>query len=84
MEELLIGLIRKQMTHLTRVDMDSALADLGYESFTFIELVVAIEEALGIEFDDEYLNYRRFDNLRAVSTYVDTCVASRDKTAKRG
>lgn len=84
MEELLIGLIQRQMPHLISVDMDSALADLGYESFTFIELVVGIEEALAIEFDDEYLDYRRFDNLQALLTYVGTLIALRDKPSKCG
>jgi acyl carrier protein len=83
-EELLIDLVRKQMVHLDCVNMDSALAEMGYESFTFIVLVVAIEEEFGIEFNDEDLDYRRFENLRTIADYVEDYSAARDKTARRG
>ena len=81
MEDLLITLVRNQMAHLEHVSMDNPLIDLGYESFSFVELVVAIEEEFGIEFEDEDLNFRRFDDLHAVAAYVEACVASREKTA---
>lgn len=81
MECTVVSLIRQQMPDLAAVPQQSSLSDLGFDSFTFVQLVLAIEDKVGIEFEDEYLSYLRFDDVGALVSYVQRCVVSRDTDA---
>ncbi|MBC8560728.1 non-ribosomal peptide synthetase [Fumia xinanensis] len=47
------------------------LVSLGINSIQFIKIIVEIEDIFDIRFDDEYLEYRKFENLRAFINYVN-------------
>jgi acyl carrier protein len=51
--------------------LDDRLVDLEFDSLRFIQLVVQLEHALGIEFADEKLDYRRFERVRDVLQYLE-------------
>jgi acyl carrier protein len=52
--------------------LDDRLADLGFDSLRFVQLVVRLEAVLGVEFADEKLDYHSFDRLRDVLLYVES------------
>jgi acyl carrier protein len=83
-EELLIRLIRKQKGDNARISLAATLEELEYESFSFIELVLSIEEQLGIEFEDRYLGYREFDTVGDVLAYTEFRVAALERRDTRG
>lgn len=55
--------------------LDHRLVDLEFDSYRFIQLVVQLESALGVEFADDKLNYRQFERVRDVSRYLKKLVS---------
>ena len=47
------------------------LSELVLNSLNFIKLVVEIESAFDIEFEDEFLNYIEFPSLEKLCEYVE-------------
>ena len=58
----------------TAIDVDVSLVDLGINSFSFIQIAVAMEDKYQIKFEDEYLDYTAFNNIREVAAYVENKV----------
>jgi amino acid adenylation domain-containing protein len=50
--------------------LDNNLVDSGINSITFVQIVVSLEEAFGIEFDDEYLVIGSFQCFIDLYNYV--------------
>lgn len=46
------------------------LIDLGINSLIFVKIVVNLESFFGFEFDDNDLNYERFQNVEAICIYI--------------
>lgn len=46
--------------------------DLGMDSLRFINMIVALENAYGFEFDDEYLSYERLATVKDIADYVQS------------
>jgi len=57
------------------LSLDDRLVDLELDSLRFIQLVVQLEHALGVEFADDRLDYRRFERIRDVLVYLEELVA---------
>ena len=55
--------------------LNHRLVDLEFDSYRFIQLVVQLENALGVEFADDKLNYRQFERVRDVSRYLRKLVS---------
>lgn len=53
-------------------EKNTNLIELGVDSIAFIEIVVAIEERYGFEFDDFMLNHENFGTILKISEYVKT------------
>jgi acyl carrier protein len=53
------------------VDINANLSSLGLNSILFIKIVVALEDAFNIDFDDEDLNNSRFGSIQEIITYVE-------------
>lgn len=53
------------------VKLDSEFKGIGLNSISFIRMVVAVEEKYGIEFDDEYLDYGRYNTFSDFCIYVE-------------
>ena len=51
---------------------DSSLAELGINSITFIEIIVAIEAEFEFEFDDEKLLFDAFPTILSFAEYVES------------
>lgn len=61
----------------TKVDLEQVLktsddlTKIGLNSLSFIKLVVAIEGAFNISFEDEQLDYTKFLSLTDLCTYIN-------------
>ncbi len=53
---------------------DSRFMDYGIDSITFILLVTKVQDEFSIEFDNEYLNIAKFDEINSFITYVENKV----------
>jgi len=54
---------------LTQIDED--FSSFNIDSITFIKIVVALEEAFSIEFDDEMLSFTAFPTIRSMAEYIE-------------
>jgi len=56
------------------ITMSSEFSDVGLDSLTFIQVIVALEEAFDFEFDDEVLLITGFPTVRSMVEYVESKV----------
>lgn len=54
------------------INADTDLSTLGFNSISYIKLVVAVEEEFNIEFNDEYLDISKFDSINSVISYIES------------
>lgn len=54
-------------------DYNTLLTDIGIDSLKIIELVLAIEEQYGFEFEDDKLSYQTLRSIDSISEYVFNC-----------
>ena len=52
------------------IDVDDSLASIGIDSLKMVELVVALEDGLGITFDDSDLDHSQLSTVGAVIDLV--------------
>ena len=74
-ENVLLECVGKSIGQKGGVSLDDRLVDLEIDSLRFVQLVVQLEHALGIEFADENLNYRRFEQIRDVLQYLNELIS---------
>lgn len=55
----------------TVVDLEADLLALGFNSISYVKLVVLAEEDFGIEFNDQDLDIRKFNNLEDVLRCIE-------------
>jgi acyl carrier protein len=70
-ENVLLDCVVKSLGQQSRPSLDDQLVDLGFDSLRFIQLVVQLEHALGLEFADDRLDYRLFERVRDVLHYLE-------------
>ena len=46
--------------------------DLSMDSMAFVNMVVAIENVYGFDFDDEYISYEKLNTVKDVGDYIQT------------
>lgn len=46
--------------------------DLAFDSLTFVQMVLMLENAYNIKFDDEYINIEKLKTVKAVADYLVT------------
>ncbi|QUH29845.1 acyl carrier protein [Vallitalea guaymasensis] len=50
--------------------LDVSLSKLGVSSIYYIKMVVGMEDIFNIEFDDECLDYEKFETLSEILEYI--------------
>ncbi len=50
--------------------LDVSLSKLGVSSIYYIKMVVGMEDLFNIEFDDECLDYEKFETLSEILEYI--------------
>ncbi len=62
-------------------NQESSLQYFGIDSIAFVQAIVLLEDEFDIEFEDEYLNYEKFNNINEVIQYIDEL---RRRTEQKG
>lgn len=52
------------------ISVSDKLSELNFNSFSFIKLVLELEESFDIEFEDEYLELEKFSTIEELCNYV--------------
>lgn len=63
-------IVDKLKKPINEVDIYTSLFDMGVNSITFILIVVELESAFDIEFDDDMLVLENAKNIKALISYV--------------
>lgn len=63
------------------IRLDAALAEIGIDSITFIRIVLALEEAFHIQFEDEILILTEFPTVKDLLDYVEEKIVQQDISA---
>ncbi|MBZ9770998.1 phosphopantetheine-binding protein [Mesorhizobium sp. CO1-1-8] len=71
-ETVLFRCVGKTAAYLSSVSLDDRLVDLEFDSLRFIQLVVQLENALGVVFDDEKLDPAQFERMSDLLAYLET------------
>lgn len=71
-EEKVIKLIMIQNEEIEKINLQSNLIGMGYNSLNFIELVVKAELEFEIEFNDDDLDYRKFTTVKDFVDYIES------------
>lgn len=78
-EERFLKVLRKTMEAREQdIKADTDLSKLGFNSISYIKLVVAVEEEFNIEFNDEYLDIGKFDGIKSVISYIESKIMALD------
>ena len=46
--------------------------DLAFDSLTFVQMVLMLENEYNIKFDDEYINIEKLQTVKDVAEYIET------------
>lgn len=75
--------VRKIIAQSLEVEEDildeKKLVEIGFNSISFIKIIVDIEEYFNIEFDDNDLNYELFDTEEEIIKYVIDKLTAEEK-----
>ena len=55
-----------------QIEPASRLDENGINSMNFIQLMVRLEDVLGLEFEDAQLNVRRYETLEDLMVYIES------------
>jgi acyl carrier protein len=64
------GVVRAVLTTAEDVPLDAPLADVGVNSLSFIRMVVELERACEMRFEDDDIELARFESVADVVRYV--------------
>lgn len=71
----ILDVLRRHNVDGLAFDEARSLADNGFDSYSFIEMTVYIEQAFGMEFDDGSLDLNRYATLSDFLTYAEGLVS---------
>lgn len=69
-KENIISIFRDTVNYLDDDFFEKELIDLGIDSITFIKIIVKLENFFDFEFEEEDLNYQKFNQLNDVKEYI--------------
>jgi acyl carrier protein len=55
---------------IEEISDEANLEEYGLNSISYIKVIVAVENAFGIEFDDEELDFSKLSNIKNLTGYV--------------
>lgn len=78
-DEVVLALVKELMEDDRKsITMDDNLNDVGLNSLMFIKMVVTIEDTFDFIFDDEMLDYHRYQTLQDISDYIQSKVCMQE------
>ena len=60
--------------NIEELNEETLIADMGLNSITFIQLIVALENEFDIEFEDEMLDYKKISKIKHLCDYIDQII----------
>lgn len=54
-----------------QIDIESNFYNIGIDSIDFVKSIINIEEEFKIEFEDSFLNYRKFKTVKELVSYIE-------------
>lgn len=69
--EKIMQVVREVIEQDVDIKYDTEFNSVGLDSVSFIRVVVALENKYGIEFQDEYLDYERYNTVADFCKYVE-------------
>ena len=76
-EKEIINIINKNihLSNLTgKIDIDTNLCDLGFDSISFIRVIIEIEDKFNIEFPEENLTLSKLSTIRNLCNCLDEII----------
>lgn len=70
LKQTIIEVLEDISIMVDQIEDDSVLVECGLNSLYFVKLVVRLEEKLHIEFDDDYLDIKKFKTFYDLVDYV--------------
>jgi len=74
LEDALAGVLKKDLPELT--PQTRLFSDLALDSTSVIELLMALEDTLGLQIDPDELTPDVFETFGALTTYVSACLGA--------
>jgi len=75
LQSVLFQCVSTSVPYLDNISLDDRFVDLDFDSLRFIQLVVQLENVLGIEFEDEKLNPALFERVGDLLAYLEILAA---------
>lgn len=83
MKKIITNVSRSDLSSIEIEQSTSLIDDLGFDSISIIELIVAVEKEYQITFDDNHLLLEALDNFGALSDYVQKSLLERECVSKK-
>lgn len=73
MEKKILDIIKEEIElplSIDEISMEDSLVKYGVNSISFMRLVTIIEDKFNFEFDDDFLDNKRFKDVRSFINYI--------------
>lgn len=74
----IIGELYENKIDIDKISLYDNLYDMGLTSMMFVRIMVCLESAFSLEFDDEDLDINKFQNFHTLINYLDKKLKSLD------
>ncbi len=61
-------------TQALEIALDEPIERIGIDSVAFVRLIVAVEAKFGVEFEDQYLDFRNLTSLSKILICIDEMI----------
>ncbi|AKF95957.1 acyl carrier protein [Brevibacillus laterosporus] len=69
---VLVKIVKESFGYtLTESDLHKDFYEIGMDSFHVIKIIVGIERELKIEFEDDELDFYKYNNLEKIAEYIE-------------
>jgi acyl carrier protein len=80
LREALAAVLKKELPELS--PQTRLFHDLALDSTSVIELLMALEDTLGLQIDPDELTPEVFETVGALQEYIDSCLAAEQEPAR--
>ncbi len=70
MKERLIKMI-EELTGSTQVSAEQQLREIGINSITYVQILISLEDELGVEFPDQFLDFEALSTVGSLAALLE-------------